>query len=57
MGGLAAVNLKISSDSHADEKAPLTEAAYEECISTLTKSPLNELPRTIQQDRFAHLIA
>ncbi len=59
MGDVAAVNLKFSSFAHADELGQLTETAYQDHMSTFTKSPLVDLPRTIQiqQSRFAHLIA
>lgn len=57
MGDVDAVNLKLSSDSHADEKAQLTAATYQAYMSALVKSSLDELPRTIRQERFGHLIA
>lgn len=57
MGDVDAVNLKISSDSHADENVPLTEAGYQACLATFARSSLDELPRTIRQGRFGHLIA
>lgn len=57
IGDVAAVNLKFSSFAHADECGQLTETAYNDHLSTFTKRPLVELPRTIQQERFAHLLA
>ncbi len=57
MGDVAAVNLKIVSDSHADESTEMTEAEFNACLSQLVKTPLQELPLTIQQNRYAHLIA
>jgi len=56
VGDVDAVNLKFSSFSHADELRELTDTEYQSQLSTLTKCPLGELPRTIQQGRFAHLI-
>jgi beta-1,4-mannosyl-glycoprotein beta-1,4-N-acetylglucosaminyltransferase len=56
MGDVAAVNLKISSDSHADENKELSEATYRERMSALSKRPLDELPRSVREDRYAHLI-
>lgn len=57
MGDLAAVNFKISSDSHADENKELTDGVYQERMSALVKCPLDDLPRAIRQGQFAHLIA
>ena len=57
MGDLDAVNLKFATFAHAHECEQLTEITYKDHLSTFKKCPLVELPRTIQQDRFAHLIA
>jgi beta-1,4-mannosyl-glycoprotein beta-1,4-N-acetylglucosaminyltransferase len=57
MGDVAAVNLKFASIAEIDQCPPLTEDAFKERMSTFTRRPLTELPRTIQQERFAHLIA
>jgi beta-1,4-mannosyl-glycoprotein beta-1,4-N-acetylglucosaminyltransferase len=57
MGGLDVVNLKITSDSHADENTQLTNAMYQARMASLIKCPLDDLPPSVRQDRFAHLIA
>jgi beta-1,4-mannosyl-glycoprotein beta-1,4-N-acetylglucosaminyltransferase len=57
MGDVAAVNLKISSDSHADESTELTEAVYQQRMAGLTKRPLDEMPSSVKGGRFGHLIA
>jgi beta-1,4-mannosyl-glycoprotein beta-1,4-N-acetylglucosaminyltransferase len=57
MGDVATVNLKIVSDSHADEHTEMTEAEFNARLSQLVKTPLQELPATIRRGQFAHLIA
>jgi beta-1,4-mannosyl-glycoprotein beta-1,4-N-acetylglucosaminyltransferase len=57
IGDRATANLKISSYSHADERTEFTEAAYDSLLSSLTKCSLAELPQTIRQSKFGHLIA
>ena len=57
MGGLTTVNLKIVSDSHADENSQLTNEAYQGRMASFAKCSLDDLPPTVRQDRFAHLIA
>ena len=57
IGDVDTVNLKFSSFSHADELEELTETAFKDRLSVLTKCPLADLPATIRQDRFARLIA
>ncbi len=57
MGDVAAVNRKFSSFSHVDDYKELTTAEYDDRLSSLKKCPLSDLPQTIRQDKFAHLIA
>lgn len=57
LGDVAAVNLKFASIAETDKFEPLTEVTYRERMSTFKKCPLVDLPRTVQQDRFGHLIA
>lgn len=57
IGDVEAVNLKFSSFSHAGEFKEFDETEYKRQLSTLTRCSLNELPRTIRQGRFTHLIA
>ena len=57
MGDVAAVNLKFSTYAHAHEVEQLTEVTYKNQMATFKKCPLADLPRAIQQDRYAHLLA
>ena len=58
MGDLAAVNLKFASVApHGAKSTELTEAAYQGHRATLQKCTLAELPGTVRQERFAHLVA
>lgn len=58
MGDLTAVNLKFASVApHGDESPTLTEAAYQRDLATFQKCSLADLPRTVRQERFAHLVA
>jgi beta-1,4-mannosyl-glycoprotein beta-1,4-N-acetylglucosaminyltransferase len=59
MGDVATVNLKFASVAEIDQFPPMTEDAFKKRMSTFSRRPLTELPRTIQQEqeRFAHLIA
>lgn len=57
IGDVAALNLKNTAFSHADELGMVTEAEYQGRRAILTKCPLAELPRTVQHGQFAHLMA
>jgi len=57
LGDVAAVNLKYASIAETDKFKPLTDIAYREQMAAFSKRPIAELPRTVQQDRFAHLMA
>ncbi len=57
IGDATAVNLKFSSFSHVDEIGEFTDKEYQNLLSTLRKRPLVDLPQSIQQAKFAHLIA
>ena len=57
MGDVAAVNLKFSTYAHAHEVEQLTELTYKNQMATFKKCSLADLPRAIQQDRYAHLLA
>jgi hypothetical protein len=57
IGDADMVNLKLSSFSHAGEYADFTQEEIQRRLSMLTRSPWIELPETIRQDKFAHLIA
>ncbi len=57
MGDWAALNLKFASVApHGDESPTLTEAAYQCELARLRKCSLTDLPRIVQQERFAHLV-
>jgi beta-1,4-mannosyl-glycoprotein beta-1,4-N-acetylglucosaminyltransferase len=57
IGDVDAINLKFASFSHVDEFKALTDVEFEGNLSALTKVPLAELPGTVQQGRYAHLMA
>jgi beta-1,4-mannosyl-glycoprotein beta-1,4-N-acetylglucosaminyltransferase len=57
MGDVAAVNLKFASIAEIDQYPPMTEEAFNARMATFVKRPLIEMPRTIQQGGFAHLLA
>ncbi|MBX9778509.1 MAG: hypothetical protein K2Y71_29395 [Xanthobacteraceae bacterium] len=57
MGDLDAVNLKLSTFAHAHELEQLTDVTYRDHMATFSKRPLIELPRSIQNGGYAHLLA
>ena len=57
IGDVAAVNLKFSTSCPRTRSRATDGEEYKSRLATLKKCPLAELPRAIQQDRFAHLIA
>jgi beta-1,4-mannosyl-glycoprotein beta-1,4-N-acetylglucosaminyltransferase len=58
MGDLTAVNLKFDSIApHQDQSPRLSESAYQRDLATFRKCSLDDLPRIVRQERFAHLMA
>jgi beta-1,4-mannosyl-glycoprotein beta-1,4-N-acetylglucosaminyltransferase len=56
IGDVNAVNYKLKSFAHADEVGEMTEVTYRQNVGTFDKRPLSELPPSVQQRQFAHLL-